>query len=244
MGLGTQSTVLGQDFRDISSTQQLPLGQEAITSDGRRFRYALAGAVALAPGKMNDGPTVVANHSNITGGTAAAVGATQVTVTLGATAATANQYAGGMIFSNSTSTGLGIGYRIRSHAAIASSGTGIFNLDDPIEVAWTTTTKVTLFAALYSGAVITPSAATAGGPPIGVSTSDSLTAAYYGWLQVAGPAPLLSDATVFTLGEEVSQAASGVAGSGSLKVATLPTYGDAMQLGVSGEYKLVNLRLN
>lgn len=244
MGLTTQSVVIDQDFRDISSTQQGQLGNEAQTLDGRRFRYALAGAVALAPGKMNDGATVVANHSNITGGTAAAVGDTKVTITLGATAATANQYAGGYVFSNSTSTGQGVGYRIRGHAAIASAGTGVFYLDEPIQVAWTTTTKVTLFPALYSGAVITPSAATAGGPPIGVFTGASLTAAYYGWLQVGGPAPLLSDATVFTLGEEVSQAASGVAGSGSLKVATLPTYGDAMQLGVSGEYKLVALRLN
>jgi len=245
MGLTTQSTVLEQDFRVVSSTQQGRLGDEAQTSDGRRFRYAQAGSgAALAPGKMNDGSTIVANHANITGGTAAAVGATSVTITLGATAATENQYAGGMVFSNSTSTGQGVGYRIRAHAAIASSGTGVFYLDEPIVVAWTATTKVTLFPALYANGVITPSAATAGGPPIGVFTGSSLTASNFGWLQVSGPAPLLSDATVFTLGEEVSQAASGVAGSGSLKVATFPTYGIAMQLGVSAEFKLVDLTLN
>lgn len=244
MGLGTQSIVLGQDFRDISTAQQQSLGQDAQTSDGRRFRYALASTSNLAPGKMNDGSVVVANHVNITGGAAGAVGATQLTVTLGATAATADQYKGGMLFSNSTSTGQGTGYRIRGHAAIASSGTGTFYLDEPIVTAITATTKVSLFAALYNNAIITPSAATPGGPPIGVFTGSSLTASNYGWLQVGGPAPLLSSATVMTLGEEVSQGASLAAGSGALKVATHPTYGDAMQLSISTEYQLVNLRLN
>jgi hypothetical protein len=243
MGLTTQSTVLDQDFNQTSSTQQGPLGNDAQTTDGRRFRYGLSGAVALATGKMNDGPTVVANHVNITGGTAAAVGATSVTVTLGATAATANQYAGGYIWSNSTSTGLGPTYRIRSHNAIASAGTGVFNLDDPIQIAWTTTTKVSLFANSYSGAVITPSAATPGGMAIGVAQTP-IAITTYGWFQVGGPSALLCAATVYTLGEEVSQGVSLTAGAGSLKVATHPGYGDALQLGVSGEYQLVNLRLN
>lgn len=243
MGLTTQSVVAEQELNDVSSTQQGALGNEAQTSDGRRFRYGLAGAVALAPGKMNDGPTVVANHVNIVGGTAAAVGATQVTVTLGATAAAANQYAGGYIWSNSTSTGQGTAYRIRSHAAVLSGGTAVFNLDDPIVTAWTTTTKVSLFANSYSGAVITPSAATPGGQAIGV-TRLTLPIANYGWFQVSGPASLLCAATVYTLGEEVSQGVSLTAGAGSLKVATHQTYGDALQLGVSGEYQLVNLRLN
>src|SRR4051812_28795175 len=112
MGLTTQAAVLEQEFNVASSVQQGGLGNEGVTTDGRRYRYGLAGAVALAPGKMNDTGPVVANHVNITGGTAAAVGATSVTVTLGATAATANQYAGGYIWSNSTSTGQGEAYRI------------------------------------------------------------------------------------------------------------------------------------
>lgn len=243
MGLQTQATVLGQDFRDISSTQQEAFGTEAQTSDGRRFRYAGASTTALAPGKMNDGSAVAANHVNLVTA-AAAVGATQVTVTLGATAATLNQYAGGVLYSNSTSTGQGVGYRIKGHAAVASSGTGVFFLDEPIVTAITATTKISLFASLYNNAIITPSAATPGGPAIGVFTGASLTASYFGWLQVAGVAPLLCAATVYTLGEEVSQGVSLTAGAGSLKVATHPGYGDAMQLGISTEYQLVNLRLN
>ncbi len=244
--LAAQMQIFDQDARSVSSTQGgASLGQLARTNDGRTFRYGQAGLTALAPGKMNDGSTVVANHVNLVTAAAAAVGDTQVTVTLAGTAATQDQYAGGMLWCNATSTGLGIGYLIKGNPAQATTtGNLTLTLVDPIQVAITTTTKTSLFPALYKNAIITPSAATAGGPPIGVFTGASLPISNYGWFQVGGPAPLLSDATVYTLGEEVSQAASGVAGSGSLKVATLPTYGIAMQLGVSGQYQLVNLTLN
>lgn len=244
--LAARMQVFDQDARTVSTTQgAAALGQIADTDDGRRFRYGKAGAVALAPGKMNDGATVVANHVNLVTAAAAAIGDTQVTVTLGGTAATLDQYAGGMLWCNATSTGLGIGYLIKGNPAqTTTTGNLTVTLVEPIQVAITTSTKTSLFPALYNGAVITPSAANAGGPPIGVFTGSSLPIANYGWFQVGGPCPLLSDATVYTLGEEVSQAASGVAGSGSLKVATLPTYGIAMQLGVSGQYQLVNLTLN
>lgn len=243
--LAARMQIFDQDARTTTVNQgAAALGQQAMTDDGRTFRYSQAGAVALAPGKMNDGALVVANHVNLVTA-AAAVGATQVTVTLGGTAATLNQYAGGMLWGNTTSTGLGIGYLIKGNPAQATTtGTLVVTLVEPIQTAITATTKVSLFPALYSAATLTPSASTAGGPPIGVFTGSTLPISNYGWLQIGGPAPLLSDATVYTLGEEVSQAASGVAGAGSLKVATFPTYGTAMQLGVSGQYQLVNLSLN
>lgn len=238
--------IFDQDARTVSVNQGAAvLGQLGMTDDGRRFRYGQAGAVALAPGKMNDGALVVANHVNLVTAVAAAVGDTQVTVTLGGTAATLNQYAGGFLWCNVTSTGLGIGYLIASNPAQATTtGNLTVTLVEPIQTAITVTTKTSLFPALYSAGTLTPSASTAGGPPIGVFTGSSLPISNYGWFQVGGVTPLLSDATVYTLGEEVSQAASGVAGSGSLKVATLPTYGVAMQLGVSGQYQLVDLNLN
>lgn len=243
MALTTNQSVLDQDFNQISSTQQGILGTQAFTKDGRRFRYASAGASTLAPGKMNQAPAIVAAHVDFAGGTATAIGDTKITLLIPTTSITAGQYAGGYVWSSSTSTGQGVTYSIRSHGAVTLATTGVFYLDDPIQVAGTTTTKYTLFPNLHNSTIVVPSAATAGQVPVGVSQV-SITNAYFGWLQVGGPASLLSDATVYTLGEEVSQAASGVAGSGSLKVATFPTYGDANQLGVSGQYNLVNLRLN
>lgn len=240
MGLQTRGIIAEQDLFTISSTQQGRLGEAFDTFDGRRFRYGVAGGVTLAPGKMNASAATVANHINIVGGTAAAVGDAKVTVTLGATAATADQYKGGYIWSNSTSTGQGYAYRIRTHAAIASSGTGVFYLDDPIQVAWTTTTKVSLCANFYSGAIVAPASAS-GAVPVGVAPV-SQTTLFYGWYQVQGAASLLCEATVYTLGEEVCQSTA-TAGAGTLKVATQPTYGFAAQLGVSTEYQLVQLSL-
>lgn len=242
MGLGTPNVVYDQDFRTISATKMMDLGTKGYTKDGRVYRYGLAGAVNLAVGKMTEEAAIVANHANRTLGTAA-VGAESITVALGATAAAANLYADGYLNVNA-GTGLGITYLVRGHAAVLSSGTLTAFLADPIVVATSTSdSKGTLRVNPYASVVVTPSAATAGGHPTGVPNVP-ITASYYGWLQTGGPCALLSDSTVYTLGEEVSQGASEDAGSGSLKVATLPTYGVAMQLGVSGEYQLVYLTLD
>ena len=97
MGLTIQQTVVEQDYHQISSTQQGTLGSRAVTKDGREFRYTLAGATALALGKLAQAPTLVANHQVVAIAAAVAVGATTVTATLGATAATADQYVGGYV---------------------------------------------------------------------------------------------------------------------------------------------------
>jgi hypothetical protein len=94
----------------------------------------LAGAAALAPGKLAVAATVVANHQNMAVAAAAAVGATSVTVTLGATAATADYYADGFLTINDAA-GEGISYRVKSHPAHAGSGSLVVELYDPIKVA-------------------------------------------------------------------------------------------------------------
>lgn len=242
--LSAPREVYDLDERDTEATQSTPLGTKGYTKDGRVYRYGLAGGVTLAVGKMTEMAAIVANHANRTLSTAA-VGATEIEITVGATAVTANQYAGGYLGINA-GTGLGIAYLIRGNDAIDSSGTGTIFLDQeqPIKVATATAdSKGTLKVHPFSGVVVTPSAATAGGTPTGVPNV-SITNAYYGWLQTGGMCPLLSDSTVYTLGEEVSQGVSEDAGSGSLKVATLPTYGIAAQLGVSGEYQFVDLKID
>jgi hypothetical protein len=163
-------------------------------------------------------------------------------VTLGATLATKDQYKEGYLLVND-GTGEGIMYRIAGHAAAAlSSGLDVY-LEEPLIVALAVTTEVTLVANKYKGVIVVPSAATAGGVPTGVSNV-AVTAAYYGYLQTGGPCAMLSGTTPQTLGDLVSQEASGVAGSASPAVATCPIYGVALQLGVATEYQLVNLQLD
>ena len=86
-----------------------------------------------------------------------------------------------------TTPGLGYIYRIKNHAAIAASTNGTLYLedDDPIQVALTTSSKVTLMTNPYKGVIQHP-VTTATGYCIGGAVS-AITAAYYGWVQSGGP---------------------------------------------------------
>ena len=104
-------SVVASDLYADDSTQQHDLGAKVVTSDGRAFRYCKVGATALVPGKLYDGPAIVPNHVNIAVAAAAAAGATSVTVTLGATLASINQYAGGLLVV-SDANGEGFTYQV------------------------------------------------------------------------------------------------------------------------------------
>lgn len=235
------SQLSAQDIRTIASAQLMALGTIGVTMDGRKYRYAKAGGVTVAPGKMTEQAAIVANHANMTCAVAA-VGSRNVTVTLGATAATKDQYKEGYLLINDVD-GEGILYQIEGHPAADSSGTLVVTLKEPIVVALTANSQATLVVNKYSQVIVVPSAATAGGAPTGVPNV-SITNAYYGWLQTGGTCAMLSGTTPQTLGDLVSQEASGVAGSASPAVATCPIYGVAMQLGVATEYQLVDLQLD
>ena len=79
--------------------------------DGREFRYALAGAVALDQGKIVAAKAPTGHHDMDLVTAAAAVGDSSVTVTLEGTAAAKDIYADGYLFTNDD-TGEGQVYRI------------------------------------------------------------------------------------------------------------------------------------
>ena len=176
-----------------SSIQEHTLGEKMVTPDGRVFRYVKAGATALVPGTLQQAPVEITNHQNLAPTANVAIGATSFTVTLGATAVTANQYAGGFVIIT-TSTGAGYQYRIKSHKAAALSATVQLTLEDPVLVAFVSaSSKVDLVLSPYSGVIINPTTATS--LPVGVAVYP-ITASYYGWLQTHGPAALLADGAV------------------------------------------------
>lgn len=240
MGLSTSSVVHAQDFRDISSTKQLRLGQKAETVDGRVYRYALNGAVALAPGKICVAAAHVANHVNQAVNEAAAVGADRVKVTLGATAATADQYADGYLAINDAA-GEGINYLVQGHPAIGSAGSGYISLDDNIKVALTTSSEYSLIANPWSAVIVAPNAVAhraVGVPNVAV------TAAYYGWLQTKGDCSVLSDGVITKgAGAILSDA---VAGAVEIEVAATVTnrVGRAPEATVDTEYRLIDLSID
>jgi hypothetical protein len=240
MGFSPRSTVLAQDFRDISSAKQLRLGEKAETVDGRVYRYALAGASDLAPGKVCVAEAIAANHVNKAVSAAAAVGATQVSATLGATAAAANLYQDGMMVV-SDDVGEGISYLIASHNAVLSAGVLTANLVDSVKVALTTASEVSFHRNPWAGAIISPGAIAH--RPIGVPNV-TVTAAYYGWLQTGGECAVLADGVISKgAGAILSDAVNGAL---EIEVAAtiVKRVGFAPEATVDTEYRPIILTLD
>ncbi len=230
-----------RNIRSNSSTQECALGTKVVTPDGRAFRYVKAGGTALVVGKLYDGPANVSDHTNIAVASTAAIGATQVTVTLGATAATANQYAGGTLIVNDA-TGEGQTFTIKSNPAADSSASLTLTLDDdePIVTALTTDSEVSLIPNQYNGVII--HATTETGVPVGVAVTE-ITDNYYGWVQTRGPVSVLSDSSISELGSAVA-ASETTAGSATVGTGALAPIGYQLTTGVSGEYNVVFLSLD
>jgi len=213
------------------------LGARAVTGDGREFRLASAGGTTLVNGTLQQSAAVVANHQNLTTATAA-VGATQITVTLGATAATANQYSGGYVTINA-GTGIGQTLQIASHPAADASATLVLTLADAlVEATAVADSKACLFPNLYSAVIQCPTTRT--GAPVGVPLIN-ITTHYYGWLQVWGVVGCLNEGgTAVGLG----LAPSGTtAGALATVAATTNQVASAMQAGVTTESRFVFLTI-
>lgn len=206
--LSSDPQAAAQNIYVESSIQQHALGERMVAPDGRVFRYAKMGAVAGVAGRLYQAPIEVTDHQNLAPTAAVAVGATSVTVTLGATAATANQYAGGWIII-AAGGGINHQYKVASHPAAAAAATLALTLEDPIRVALVAaTSKVDLVANPYNGVIINPAAATSAAVGVTVTTQ---TAATFGWLQVRGVVGVLADGAV-TVGTVVA-ASNAVAGA-------------------------------
>ena len=183
---GTGPVVVAQGLFEESSTRLHNLGEMVHSNDGRAFRYAKAGASALVAGNVQQASVEDTGDQDLTPA-ATAIGATSIVFTSTVTV-TANQYAEGFAVIT-TSAGVGHVYPIKGHAAFTAAAPTI-NLAKPIEVALTTSSRVDLVKNPYDGVIIHPTsstAAAAGVPLIAV------TAAYFGWLQVKGPAAIESE---------------------------------------------------
>jgi len=173
--------------------QQHQLGARGETGDGRIFRYGKAGA-EVTLGYLAVMPDQDTAELTISVTTAAAIGDKKVIFTHAATTATANEYSEGYL-SVSLGTGLGQTLKISSHAALTSGGTGEFVLlEDPIQVALDTTSRIDLTPNVYSGvlAVTTDAAISV---PCGVPLR-TVTSGSYAWFQTRGVCAVASDNTI------------------------------------------------
>ena len=193
-GYGPSDLIVGKGGSSISAdpftqgtVQLFPIGAKLIYGD-RTFRYAKLAAGAVTAGKTVAAAAVVnANHRDCAA-VATTAGSSEITVTLGNTATTLNQYADGYLHVND-GPAQGLLLRIKSHPAADGNNTCVFTMYDPLGVvALTTGSKIDLILNPYSALVIAPT--TFVGPILGVTAMDS-TGANFVWIQTAGPASCL-----------------------------------------------------
>lgn len=189
--IGNIKTAYSQGIRETSSTARERVGAVRIDALGRTFRYAKNGATALAAGKVTQGPAATANHINCNVA-AAAIGDTLVSLTVGATEVTENQYEGGLLQIND-GTGEGHSYLIASNTACDASGTTTLLLEEPLMVALVAsgTTEASLIPSAWAGVAVST---TEENVPAGVPLV-AVPASHYCWLQTGGIANVLMDGT-------------------------------------------------
>lgn len=187
----------------VGTSKTSPLGTAMYFADGRKFRFGKAAGTAIATGKLCQQTLNDANFDELVVPTARAVGDTTVTLTTGATAVTKDQLVDGWIVVEDDA-GEGYLYSVASNDAAATTATLTIRLNEPLQVAWTTSTTVGIFQSPFAAAIIHPSPATA--MLIG-TTPRAVPASNFAWFGVAGPQICLVEGTT-VINERVIDSAS------------------------------------
>ena len=179
--------------------------------DGREVILVSNGtATATVAGDLYQDAAVVPNHQGCTttAFTAASTNGNvpaQVTITLGNTLLTANQYQGGFLYVQS---GVGIGQTllIASHPAAIASASVVITLEDNPTVALTAASVVSLWPAHGTAVIINPTTPT--NAPCGIALyaipASTATVTYYGFLLAKGLTAALSDSTAPAVGHAIA----------------------------------------
>ena len=229
-----------QDLQDVSTTKQVEYGAMGITEDGRRFRYvAFGGTTTIVPGVLLQAAVAKSNSSGLaitavgTSGQTTAnllAGSKTLVVTNSSTAVTQDEFAEGFleVVQTSGSNNGPIRYRIEGNtAAAATTGYITVFLAEPLRNASTLvagTDTVNLWTSPFNGAIIT----TTVNAPIGVTVNQVVNTASvtnYGWVQVAGPASVLQDASSMVIGNTVGPSTTTAGYVGLAVAATKPAIG-------------------
>lgn len=247
VGLGQQPL---QDIYETSAAQKHGLDTLLKYPDGRKFRYALNGAVALSKALMCQSAVLATDYSKfmeiVQTGTGAnvAVGDQEiiVTVTTGS-AIEDNAFAGGYMIVNKA-TGIGDFYKVVASKLTATDTLLRVLLETPIRTALGATSEITLQPSLRYKVLV--QATTLTGPVVGVPLV-AVPIGYYCWLQTAGVCPGLVDASdTIVIGEPVGKPGTNGTAGGFGVVAndgTDAVYGRAIYVATTAEAALIDLHL-
>ena len=198
-----------------TSTATVPLGRTVgdvgYAANGKLFRFAKAGAVALVKGNLLQAAAQDTTYENMAIGTAGAVGDMYLQVTNGTATITSEQFAGGTINVYTAGTvAIGDEYTIKRITGTLTTGGALkVYLDRPLRYAYTTSAKVNMKRSPWSGVIQAP-ATTQTEMAVGVAVYE-IPANEYGWVQTHGVCSVLSDGSTFAVGSDVGTP-SGTAG--------------------------------
>jgi hypothetical protein len=224
------------DPYEQEAVQMHSLGQLGFAENGDIYRYTriISSGSDLIAGNLQVSLGREANHQNMALSAAAAVKATLVAPTAGATAVDANEYdEGWLVFSDVSPEGEL--YKVERHAT--SAGSLAFNvyLERGIRTAATTSSEVTLVRSPWNNPAISQLIAERAA---GVAIDDwDVSVANFGWLKTRGVAACLTDSTAVTVGYvgAISDQVNGAIGVHSDDDAEVPIC-QAMQTGTAGEF--------
>lgn len=228
-------TLLGSRW-DLSDGREVALGQPAT-------------GTTVAEGKLYQNAALIAHHQNCDVTAIQAYSANgnvpyKVTLTLGATPVTANQYAGGYM---AVVDGAGEGQilKIASHPAADGSATVQLTLEDgPVTALSTSTSEVSLLPATGNGVIIHPT--TPSNVPFGLALYP-IAAGSYGFFLTKGIGNALGDATTPAVGCAISWSAATAGAIGATpyagNVLTGAVIGQTAILSVSAEYRPVFINI-
>ena len=222
------------------------VGHTGSFEDGRRYMYVVnTSGSTLTAGNLLVAGAVVANHQNlaVAAGDGDA-GQKDLQVTLGATAATANQYRNGYAVVTD-GTGEARSYRVRSHPAASGSATLLLNLYDNIETTLDATSTVSLFLHPASN----PQQSNTGSEESAVGVAEvDIANNRGGWVQTYGLSSVLTQGTpAVGTGVTISDTTAGAIGAKSTTAATLAVQqevGVMASTGVDGEHQAVFLKIS
>ncbi len=220
-----------------------PLGTQLILQDGRKFRFAEAGASTLVSGNALTGIVGLSTDADMVPA-AGAIGDRLVTFTHGSATVVANFFSEGFLTISVTPGGGDI-YRIGGHLALTSSTAGdIINLapGNALRQAISATSRIHLTVNPY-GRVIQAPATTVAAVPVGVAISAPTTGKFC-YVQTCGPAGVLTSGTA--IAGDVVGAGLGTAGAvGPIAaLATQPIFGTVIRAAASGAWSTIRLSID
>lgn len=229
---GSLQAVEAEVFTTDTSPRQT-VGALIQDTTGDRYRYVKA-SEAISAGELAVAPSPKTTAAQNVDVNTAAVGDTSVTITAGAEAITADEYAGGTLVVNA-GTAIGDAYEIVGNDAVsASGGATVIRLGSRIRNAFGASDKVTLYHNPANG-VQTSTSSTL--QPVGIAVSD-IASGSYGWVKTWGVAPALADETL-TLGAWLTSGTSTAGAVEEMDDVTAPItdnlVGYAVVVGADGE---------